>query len=169
MLDTFLFIMVPLIVTNVLHMVLVKSNGLSTLAVPIHHTWFGQNKTWRGILFVTITNALLSVLCHFLWPTTSLAQALGLGALLGLTYMVFELPNSYLKRRLGIAPGQKARQYPILFMMLDKTDSTTGVTLVTSLVLSLSLSQGLLFFALAVALHVSFSLLLTALRIKKRF
>ena len=51
--------LLPLIVTNVAHMVLVKRNGWAGLSIPIHVGAFGANKTWRGVVFVSIVNAVL--------------------------------------------------------------------------------------------------------------
>ena len=54
------------------------------------------------------------------------ASTLALGLAVGLGYSLGELPNSFLKRRLGITPGERrsAVQY-----LVDQADSAFGVAL----------------------------------------
>ena len=46
-----------------------------------------------------------------------------LGGLLGIAYVVAELPNSAFKRRLGIAPGQLPARNRFWFALMDQADS----------------------------------------------
>ena len=160
---------VPLILTNVLHMVIVKRNLFSALAIPISAKHFGQNKTWRGLLFLPITNACFTGLMEMVFgPFTPLSsRAFFLGFLLGLAYVLAELPNSFVKRRLGIAPGGSAEKHKMLQTIIDKTDSLILVFLTYYLFLNVSLADVLTLFFAALIIHLTISRLLVAFKIKK--
>ena len=155
----------PLIITNVLHMVLVKFDWLPALKIPLNKKLFGSNKTYRGFLFLSTANALVySLLNHV---PGNLADELLIGFFLGLTYMCFELPNSYFKRKLGIASGEKSPKYYLFFLILDKADSCFGVSLLYTLYYDLSPTFFLYLFVSATMVHFLISLLLVKVRIKE--
>jgi hypothetical protein len=167
--ELFIYIVVPLIISNTFHMVIVKKNIFAFLAIPVSTKLFGQNKTWRGFVIVPLLNALLLLMINLLWPYLSNVRALTVGFILGIAYMLFELPNSFLKRRLGIGPGDKAGKYRWLLMLIDKTDSSFGVSLFSYFLLDLSLVQLLELFLISVLTHIVFSYLLVTAGIKKSF
>jgi hypothetical protein len=166
--------LIPLIVSNVLHMVLVKKNGWSGLAKPIQAQAFGKNKTWRGVVFVSLVNAI--VFCIINWPNLDafhgwedVAFNFFIGWMYGLAYVLFELPNSWLKRRVGIPAGGSPDRFKGLFMLLDKTDSALGVSLVFCVLRDFSWGDTALFFITASGLHFLFSWILYLRKIKKAF
>ena len=74
---------------------------------------FGEHKTLRGFVvmipaaavsFVALAAAVGDPAAAGLWPLTPLGYA-GLGAFAGFGFMAGELPNSFIKRQLGIRPG----------------------------------------------------------------
>ncbi len=193
--DHFIFIiggLIPLIVSNVLHMVLVKKNGLTSLCIPLNSTLFGPNKTLRGFLFVPFVNGILYLVVN--WPggwllsglspeyylqqeinigdinflNLLLMQAL-IGAVYGLFYMLFELPNSWIKRRMGIASGESSTRFRWFFTLLDKTDSAIGVSLFFGFLNDFNIEMMLQFFLCASSLHFGISGLLVLSKIKKSF
>ena len=87
---------------------------------------FGDNKTWRGILAVALGSALgFAMIGH--------GPLLGLAV--GASAMLAELPNSFLKRRFAIAPGQQAAGLRgLLFQLLDQVDVVAGAWLVLAFV-----------------------------------
>jgi hypothetical protein len=96
---------------------------------------FGDNKTWRGAIFMVSGPALAAVLLTR-WPAYrdalpgAVADAAPLlwGALVGLGVVVGELPNSFLKRRLDIAPGQRRHSVGgIALAVLDQGDLVIGI------------------------------------------
>ena len=48
------------------------------------------------------------------------------GALCGAAYVLAELPNSFVKRRLGIAPGTSAPRARAAQYLVDQVDSVVG-------------------------------------------
>ena len=126
-----LYLQVPVVIGGVLHMLAVTHNLLPALRVPIHTGLFGANKTWRGMLLMPVLSALGALL---LWPSERwlgeqavFSQPLcWVGLVAGLAYVVSELPNSWLKRRLGIAPGATPSPWVLLG---DQLDSAIGVAL----------------------------------------
>ena len=89
-----------------------------------------------------------------------------LGLILGLTYMFFELPNSYVKRLMGIPPGEKPARFGAGFTLLDKSDSTFGVCLVYSIFANFSFIAFAIMFFSAFCVHLSLSKVLVSLRLK---
>lgn len=145
------YLQIPVIVGGVLHMVAVSRNWWPALAVPVHRGLFGANKTWRGFVLVplfTAAGAALLVPVELLLgeeaPVGALAW-LPAGCLAGLGYMLGELPNSFLKRRLGIAPGATPERGRQFFVLMDQLDSGIGVALAYAIVPGLSLTGVLVF------------------------
>ena len=140
------YLQLPVIVGGVLHMVVVTRNLAPSLAVPVWRAAFGANKTWRGMLAVP----LLTLLGALVWlpfeavlgDASPLAgHSLWLAALAaGVGYVLAELPNSFLKRRLGIAPGESPDKAKWLFVLLDQLDSGVGVAVAYGVVLGAPLA-----------------------------
>jgi CDP-2,3-bis-(O-geranylgeranyl)-sn-glycerol synthase len=111
------------------------------LAVPIDRgatlrgrRLFGDNKTWRGIVCVALGTALGFVLIRPAAVAPGVRSRLGLAVLglaVGAAAMLAELPNSLLKRQLGIAPGRQGGGVAgIVFHVLDQVDVVCGAWLV---------------------------------------
>ncbi len=164
-----IYIFVPLIVANVLHMLVVRQRLLSCWALPLSRGLFGANKTWRGLLLLPLLNGLLFVALNFLLAYFKLPDSFAYGFWLGLAYILFELPNSFLKRRLGIPPGARSERFPLFFAVLDKTDSALGVLLLSKFLFRLSWMEILLLFLAGISIHAFFSYLLVVLGVKERF
>jgi hypothetical protein len=97
------------------HAPVLRYDLLGGLKRPLAAKAFGANKTVRGALVMsggtlTATAALhrLPAYRDRLPPELRAAGPLRHGALLGAAVVLGELPNSALKRRLGIAPGERA-------------------------------------------------------------
>jgi CDP-2,3-bis-(O-geranylgeranyl)-sn-glycerol synthase len=96
---------------------------------------FGKNKTFRGFFFGLVVGIAVGMVEWMLFDYPFLFSVLSpLGALLG------DLTAAFLKRRLGIAPGD-------LFPIVDQIDFVVG-----ALVLSLPLA--ILYWELAVAVFI---------------
>jgi hypothetical protein len=143
---------------------------------------FGDNKTWNGFfgyiylnLFCTviygyITNKVGLNYMNFLYTVhiNELAFNVILGILYGLAYAVFELPNSFFKRRLGIIPGKTINGFKkIFFVCLDQADSIFGVCLVVWLLYPLGIKLYLLYVLIGMLTHLVINMLLYFLHLRK--
>lgn len=161
-------VLVPLIVSNVLHMIVIKKDIFNVLTKPISSKLFGKNKTWRGFVFVPLVNGFVLYLLYIL-NEFQLQHPFFIGCILGFAYMLFELPNSFLKRRLGIQAGEKAASKKVLFALIDKTDSAFGVSFVYFLMGNISFQFAVLLFFTSSATHIIISQTLVYLHLKKSF
>jgi len=95
----------------------------------------GDNKTWRGALCMTAGVVLATVvLWRWGWWRDQLPAAVRasspvvVGLLIGLGTVGGELPNSFLKRRLDIAPGTRRRSIGgVALALLDQGDLVLGI------------------------------------------
>lgn len=161
-------VLVPLIFSNVLHMIVIKKDAFQWLKHPISKKLFGTNKTWRGFVFVSFINAFLLYSINFVFDL-KLVDAFFVGFILGFAYMLFELPNSFMKRKLGIQSGAQANSNKILFSLLDKMDSALGVNLIYFLLGHITYQNAILLFMCSSIIHILISQLLVKLNIKKSF
>lgn len=144
-----LWLGLPLIVAGLLHLAVLKRDWLSGLRrAPLDFgvSWrgqrlFGANKTWRGALVMVVGTAVACLLLEWSnarWLHVSNPVPLGAthpllwGGLLGAGYILGELPNSFLKRQLGIAPGAAGQgALGALFWVVDQLDSLIGLLLIS--------------------------------------
>ena len=92
---------------------------------------------------------------------------IGIG--LGLSYLISELPNSFMKRRLGIMNGEHSKKYRLVQIFVDKTDSLIGMLIFyyfATAVLFITIIE-LYFIALLLSLLTSF--ILHSIKLKKSF
>lgn len=163
-----LIVLFPLVMANSLHMVIVKRGYFNQLAIPIWPKGFGANKTIRGFLFLPVVNALVLSLLDIVF-SLSVHEPILLGLALGIAYLLSELPNSYLKRRFGIAPGGQHDKHKLLFATFDKIDSAFGVALTYYLLGYADLKNASLLFVFNILVHISVAKILVKLKIKKGF
>jgi hypothetical protein len=128
---------------------------------------FGDNKTWRGALFMVAGPTLAAVLLTR-WPAyrdalpdaVSGASPVLWGALVGLGVVVGELPNSFLKRRLDIAPGTQRRGGTgAALIVLDQADLVPGVWLCLAPVYALPVLTALVAFAIVAVIHLAINVI----------
>jgi CDP-2,3-bis-(O-geranylgeranyl)-sn-glycerol synthase len=143
------------------------------------HRLFGDNKTIRGFLVMVPATGLAfgflaSVMTAMsdlsgLWALTPPEYAL-LGAWGGLGFMAGELPNSFVKRQLGIPPGEAARGRVsgLLFAVIDRIDSIVGLLLALTVAVHVPVGTWIAVIVVGPALHGLFSLALFRLGVKAR-
>jgi len=149
-------------------MFIIKKDIFQSLKHPISEKLFGTNKTWRGFVVVSLINAFVLYIINLTFGF-KLSNALFLGCILGLAYMFFELPNSFMKRKLGIQSGAQAASNTIVFTLIDKMDSAFGVNLVYFLIGFVNYQYALLLFVFSSCTHILISQVLVRLNIKKSF
>lgn len=135
---------------------------------------FGNNKTIQGPLFMSIGTSLFgflvcSILKNSLPFQLSPAQTLLSYFLVGISYSIGELPNSFLKRRLSIPPG---KAYPkgflrILFKIFDTFDSLIAITVCYILLFKIDYWPVLIALAAGGFLHLLTDTLMIKLHLKK--
>lgn len=182
--------MSPLIAGGIANMLFTKTALYRKYKMPMDggRNWkdgkriFGDNKTWIGFASMVVFCMIFQVLCgwvcdSFSWnaandlyhsnPNTTWFNA-WFGAVIGTVYMLCELPNSFLKRRLRIAPGRTGRGFlGIVFFLIDQIDSLVGVMLVLVLVADISARKYVAYVLLGALTHISVNLLLYALKVRK--
>lgn len=182
--------LLPAILAGVMNMVWCKLPILKKLAVPMDANKtlkdgkriLGDNKTWKGFAGYIILNIILSILWGVTCKNTKLNNYnffyvshqntfyynLLIGFLIGLFYALFELPNSFLKRRLNIEPGKtKSGFKKYFFIFLDQADSIFGVCLVVALFYKLGIGFYFLYVLIGAFTHIVFNVLLYFLKLRK--
>ncbi|HYX38505.1 MAG TPA: CDP-archaeol synthase [Oligoflexus sp.] len=153
-----------------------KSSAWAGLKIPIDggaswrgHRLLGDHKTLRG--FVVIIPLAGLVFFAFGWSLANFGSPvmvswklsplhwLAAGLLIGCGYMLGELPNSFMKRQLGIPEGQRARSpwKRRFFDVLDESDSIAGALLAGMILLPIDGIFALIIMPLGVLLHLAFN------------
>lgn len=178
------YLILPLLVAGAVHAPVIKKNLLPGLAQPLDfgrsfrgERVFGANKTWRGVLLMsTVAVAVvfaqsqlnrLEAFREISIVDYSRTSWLALGLALGLSYSISELPNSFLKRRLGIPPGGVSTRRAATQYVVDQADSAIGGTLALAFFIGLGWDL-VLVFALGFGLHVVMDQLFFLFAVKRR-
>ena len=125
-----------LFLAGILEAFLWKTSLFKYLNKPINSQLFGDNKKWRGLISLPLANTII-VCCLQLFesnlfsPSTKMILLsdfnwIEYGLLVGFVFNLSELPNSFVKRRLKIPPGDESS---LVFYFVDHMDSTYGVLL----------------------------------------
>ncbi|MBF0315073.1 MAG: hypothetical protein HQK52_16740 [Oligoflexia bacterium] len=174
-----LILLIPLIIAGVLHMICVRLDLLSCLKIPISTKHFGKNKTYRGIMLMSLFawwGVVITAQLEPMMAKTSLSFAslsswelLLFGVTLGLGYTLSELPNSYYKRSHGIAEGKlpSTTKAKIIHAIIDQADSGVGCILAYVLFLKPPLVSILIFVFIGTFTHLFFNVLLFLLKLRK--
>ena len=170
---TAVWLMLPIVLSGTVHMVVVTRDWLPQAKRPIAARLLGANKTWRGFIVMPAATALSTWLFAYIEADAAfLTVRLGdgspllLGFAMGLGYVVAELPNSWMKRRLGIAPGALPERRAALFAFMDQADSTLGCAVALALLRRVPLVTLVVFVVLgpAIKIGVVYALYLARLR-----
>jgi CDP-diglyceride synthetase len=183
-----LFFVAPFVLAGVVHIVVIKFDLLKSLArIPLDASAtingqpvFGKNKTLRGVATMIISATLFIVLEGIAARHSSsvarlsvvdfnLIRPLPWGVLLGVGCVLGELPNSFLKRRLNIAPGGEAESgfLKLFFWIMDQIDSLLGVLVVASFQWTPSLSMLIVLLAIAMLIHPLGAFVMVRLGLKR--
>ena len=137
----------PILLAGLAHVAVITLDLAPGLARPIDagRRWrgrplLGANKTWRGFVVMPAATAMTIAAQQILAARSPRLAALAplaarapsawvVGAICGAAYVVAELPNSFVKRRLGIAPGTSAPHARMAQYIVDQLDSVVGCAL----------------------------------------
>lgn len=182
--------MSPLIAGGVLNMLFTKTSLYKKYKYPIdgfknykdNKRIFGDNKTWIGffsmILFCTISQIICGFLCNnlninhlndlYMVNHNTITFNVIFGILIGFVYIISELPNSFIKRRLNIKPGKTESGFlGLIFFIIDQIDSLIGVMLILYLFSNISIVKYFGYIIVGALTHISINLILYALKIRK--
>ena len=183
--------LMPVVIAGAANMLFTKTRLYRNVCTPIDggkccsdgKRIFGDNKTWAGFFGMIAANCLAQILWGLLsqisaplgnanemyryFSNTLLFNAVA-GALFGFVYVLFELPNSFLKRRLDIQPGKTAQGGKgALFFVIDQIDSLLGVMLLLVLLAGITPVQYFQYILLGAVTHLALNAVLYTLKIRR--
>jgi hypothetical protein len=158
-----LFFTLPLLISGFVHHFLVIRYGLwAFLAKPVDFNLklggkrlFGDSKTFRGFIVVILITGISMWAINLFFRIPLKYNPFLSGMLVGLGYSLGELPNSFLKRRLGVRETSPAAGIlrPLL-RILDQVDSVIGSLLFLPVIYHPYLFLVLALFLAGTTLHV---------------
>lgn len=161
------WVFLPAIGAPLAHAPVLRWDLAPALKRPISRRLFGENKTWRGALVMQTGTVAGSVLLRRspgyrrrLPDAIADANPIVVGLLLGLACWAGELPNSFVKRRLGIAPGtQRHTPTGALISIFDQADWVPIACLLLRPLWRIGARDGADVFATVAALHIPINLI----------
>ena len=169
-----LWVFVPVLGAAILHAPVLTFDLFRPLKRPLDfgatfrgRRVFGDNKTGRGALFMTAGVVAAAVLLS-LWPWYWHKLPDGIqdagpwlyGLLLGVSVVVGELPNSFLKRQLGIQPGAQRRgPLGVAISIFDQADFVLVAWVLLLPLWTMSVGQAAIVFAVVAAVHMVINLI----------
>ena len=165
-------LILPIIMGGVCNMIFMKLPILNSWRFPMdaRKTFrgkriFGDNKTWKGFSGMIFFTALSGLLFWSLFDPSRFLFNLLRGAWIGFAYVLFELPNSFIKRRLNISSGKNGGLVQTFF---DQSDSVFGIVLLYPLVYPLTWKEALGIFVILTTSHYLINILLFYLKLKNQ-
>ncbi len=172
-----LWLAFPVMLAAAVHIVVLRLRLFESLKRPLDggrclrgRRLFGDNKTVRGavvMVAVAIGGAMLQGVVRV--PSCELfdyakANLPGVGLLLGLGFVLGELPNSFLKRQWDIGPGQRG---PWFFVILDQVDSVAGALAMLAFTWPAPLRIWVIALVLCSGVHILFNSVFVLVGLKK--
>jgi CDP-diglyceride synthetase len=182
--------MMPLILAGITNMLFTKTKFYQKYNIPMDGTLcckdgrrvFGDNKTWIGFVSMIALCMMFQALCGFVcigrnlnsmndWYSqhnNTLFFNLLIGLATGFVYMISELPNSFIKRRLNIAAGKTGRGIVgLLFFIIDQIDSLVGVMLVLYFVSGISVAKYFAYVIIGGVIHLLINATLYLIKVRR--
>jgi CDP-2,3-bis-(O-geranylgeranyl)-sn-glycerol synthase len=176
------FVFLPLLGSFLAHAPVIRFDLLAFLKQPVDggatfrgRRILGDNKTWRGLLVMSagvVAAAVLLARWPWYWaklpPEIRSAGSLSFGVLLGAGAVLAELPGSFLKRQLDIAPGAQRRSLAgRLISVWDQGDFVVGAWIALLPIWTMTWRQAAASFVVVSAIHLAISGVGYALGIRK--
>lgn len=180
-----LFLVVTFVIAGIAHSMWLRTAASRRLLIPLDgglrfrgRRVFGENKTVRGfavmvpataLAFPLVRNFLPLFAAENLWPLSTAGYA-ALGAWAGLGFMLGELPNSFVKRQLDVAPGMAPRGTlgTVATFVVDRVDSILGMLAFVSIAVPTPWMTWAYALIIGPGIHLAFSALLYRLGVKAR-
>ena len=181
--------MLPLVLSGIVNMLFVRTKVYKRYKYPIdcNKNWidgkriFGENKTIIGfismIIFYGIFQVLWGLICNdiglnsrndlYLIYENTVSFNFMVGLLFGFAYMIFELPNSFIKRRLDIAPGKTNTGIKGIFFIIDQIDSLIGVFIVLMVFNNMSFKRYMAYLIVGGFTHIFVNGILFCMKIRR--
>lgn len=183
--------LLPIILAGIMNMVWCKVSICDFLRKPIDlgsnfidgRRVFGDNKTFKGIVGMVLFGIIFSVIWGIGLESSTIEEYnyfyrnydnsilfnIFIGILMGLAYALFELPNSFVKRRLNITPGKNdiSGLKRVFFVFLDQADSVFGCVLVVCFFYPLPVWYYFVYVIVGALTHIVFNMLLYFLHLRK--
>lgn len=184
--------LLPVILAGIMNMIWCKTKICNSLKKPLDfgknfsdgRRIFGDNKTFKGFIGMMLFGVIFSVLWGVLSNKSealtsynyffrnfdnSLWYNVLTGMLMGFAYALFELPNSFLKRRLNITPGKNdiGGMKKIFFVFLDQADSIFGCVLVVCIFHPLPVWYYFVYVLVGAVTHIILNMLLYFCHLRK--
>jgi len=168
-----LWLTAPILIAGLVHVAVITLDLAPGLARPIDggRPWggrplLGRNKTWRGFVVMPAATAITIAAQQAVARRSRRLAALAplarsappawlVGAICGAAYVVAELPNSFIKRRLGIAPGMSARRARVAQYVVDQLDSVTACAVAIRVFYRIDSTDAAVSALLGTAFHVA--------------
>lgn len=178
----YIAIIFPVFLSGITLIILLKLFGKNKFDYPLdfglkfkNKRLFGKNKTIKGPIVMTVFTGLygLSIIKIFkieFSPDLSSLVIFYYYSLVGLSYSLGELPNSFIKRQLSIPPGDSSRKRieKSIFRILDMTDSLIGCGIIYYCLFKHPLKVVLETILLGGFIHLLTDQLMIYLRLKKK-
>lgn len=180
----------PIIISGILNMVFTKTSIYKKHKRPIDNNiclkdgkrLFGDNKTYIGFISMIIISIIVQIIYGSIFRMLNIENRselyniyqnnffynLLLGFLFGFIYMLFELPNSFFKRRIGINPGEtKKSLLGFLFFIIDQIDSLIGVMFIIYMFCGISFLKYISYICIGGITHFIINVFLYILKIRR--
>ena len=183
-----LFLILAFVPAGLLHSLWLNNRFSRALAIPLDggrmfrgRPILGENKTLRGFVVMIPAAALafaaVAIVISLpqgmppvtLWQLTPAGYA-ALGAWAGFGFMAGELPNSFVKRQLGILPGQAPASglTRTICFTVDHIDSIVGMLIAVTMAVQTPWTTWLWVLILGPSIHLIFSWWLFRMGVKGR-
>lgn len=177
-----LLITLPILTSGIIFIFILKKKWFMKLRKPIDFgrelngmRVFGDHKTFLGFIVMGLATSIFGILFFPIYNEVfnlnfdTLTAAVSF-LILGLAYSVGELPNSFIKRQLGIAPGHKAvpegQRY--FFEIFDLIDSLIFVGIVYFLIFNIDIAVLLIGLFTGALIHWSLDQIMHYIKLKKK-
>jgi len=182
-----LFLILAFMLAGILHSLWLHNRLSQVLAIPLDggrmfrgRPILGENKTLRGFVMIPAAALAFAAVAAIisipqgvppptLWQLTPAGYA-ALGTWAGFGFMAAELPNSFVKRQLGILPGQAPASglTRAICFTIDHLDSIIGMLAAVTVAVHTPWMTWLWVLILGPSIHLLFSWWLFRLGVKRR-